>query len=67
MHAVLARLRGPDMDDHLRLFEAIDWSATSLGPLDSWPQELATQVFLTMLLPDAQSLVLGEDMVVIYN
>ncbi|KAH0337852.1 putative histidine kinase HHK19p, partial [Aureobasidium melanogenum] len=67
MHAVLARLRGPDMDDHLRLFDAIDWSATSLGPLDSWPQELATQVFLTMLLPDAQSLVLGEDMVVIYN
>ncbi|KAH0386632.1 putative histidine kinase HHK19p, partial [Aureobasidium melanogenum] len=67
MRAVLARLRGPDIDDHLRLFEATDWSATSLGPLDSWPQELATQVFLTMLLPDPQSLVLGEESVVIYN
>lgn len=67
MHAVLTRLRGPDIDDHLRLFDAIDWPATSLGPLDSWPQELATQVFLTMLVPDAQCLVLGDDKIVIYN
>lgn len=67
MKAVLTRLRGPDIDDHLRLFEAIDWSGTSLGALDSWPQELATQVFLTMLVPDPQALILGEERVVIYN
>ncbi|KAI5262630.1 hypothetical protein E4T47_09244 [Aureobasidium subglaciale] len=67
MHAVLDRLRGPDIDDHLQLFETIDWTATSLGPIDGWSQELATQIFLTMLVPNPQSLVLGEDKVVIYN
>ncbi|KAI5249109.1 hypothetical protein E4T42_05483 [Aureobasidium subglaciale] len=67
MHAVLDRLRGPDIDDHLQLFETIDWTGTSLGPIDGWSQELATQIFLTMLVPNPQSLVLGEDKVVIYN
>ncbi|KAI5197596.1 hypothetical protein E4T39_07161 [Aureobasidium subglaciale] len=67
MHAVLDRLRGPDIDDHLQLFQTIDWTATSLGQIDGWSQELATQIFLTMLVPNPQSLVLGEDQIVIYN
>lgn len=67
MNAVLNRLRGPDMDDHLNLMDDIDWTTTSLGSMDSWPQELATQIFLTMLVPNAQCLVLGEDKIVIYN
>ncbi|TIA42168.1 hypothetical protein D6C78_01249 [Aureobasidium pullulans] len=67
MAAVLDRLRGPDMDEHLELFNNIEWAATSLGPLDSWPQELATQIFLTMLVTNPQCLLLGKDRVVIYN
>ena len=47
--------------------QAVDWSATSLGPQSGWPQELLTAV--RTLLPSHQPLMIcwGEELLQIYN
>jgi hypothetical protein len=66
---VLERLRkaGPDLQAHMLLMDQIDFAATSLGPLSTWSQELATQFYLTMMTPVPQSITLGPDSIVLYN
>lgn len=58
---------GEDLEELMELMRAVDWKATSLGPLETWSQELATQFHLMMLNPMAQSLALGREAIVIYN
>jgi len=66
---VLERLSkaGPDLQAHMQLMDQIDFAATSLGPLSTWSQELATQCYLTMMTPVPQSITLGPDSIVLYN
>jgi len=66
---VLDRLRkaGTDLHAHVQLMDHIDFAATSLGPLSTWSQELATQVYLIMMTPVPQSITLGPDSIVLYN
>src|SRR6187455_2865524 len=45
----------------------MDWSATSLGPVETWPQSLRST--LSMLLPSKAQIILfwGPDFTVFYN
>ena len=49
------------------LMGALDWSATSLGPISGWPQSLKTTVGLLLRSPIPIVLLWGEEGVMIYN
>eukprot|EP01037_Dinobryon_pediforme_P001390 gene1390-1411_t len=53
--------------DLRRLIAAFDWSRTTLGPLEHWPQSLRSTVGLVIASPVAMVLLWGEDGVMIYN
>jgi PAS domain S-box-containing protein len=49
------------------LIRGFDWSRTSLGPIDAWPQSLKTVANTLLLSPVPMVLLWGEDGVMIYN
>ena len=49
------------------LIASLDWSATSLGPIDGWPQVIKTTVGLILQSPVPIVTLWGEDGVMIYN
>jgi PAS domain S-box-containing protein len=53
-----------EMARHCR---AIDWSATSLGPVDAWPAALRTAVRMTLECPFPINLWCGSELLLIYN
>jgi PAS domain S-box-containing protein len=53
-----------EMADRVR---AYDWSATPLGPIDSWSPELITIVNLTLSSPSPARTMWGPDFILIYN
>ncbi|ORY35646.1 hypothetical protein BCR39DRAFT_511288 [Naematelia encephala] len=57
---------GRSMDVH-ELLRDTDWSKTSLGPQESWPQSLKTIVSLVMQYPHQCCLWWGKDLTLIYN
>lgn len=50
-----------------RLIAAFDWGATSLGPIDAWPEALRTAVAMALRAPVPIALLLGAEGVMIYN
>jgi two-component sensor histidine kinase len=46
---------------------AFDWSSTSLGSAEEWPQSLRTTVGIVLRSPVAMALLWGEDGIMIYN
>ena len=44
-----------------------DWAATSLGPIENWPQSLRTLVDICLAHPLPCAIVCGQDRVLIYN
>jgi PAS domain S-box-containing protein len=46
---------------------AFDWSATTLGPIDDWPQSLKTVVDLMLATPQPAIIGWGPDLVLLYN
>jgi PAS domain S-box-containing protein len=50
-----------------RLIASRAWSATSLGPLDAWPQSLRTATSLLLRSPIPIVMLWGEDGVMLYN
>src|SRR4051812_35330413 len=50
-----------------RLIRAMDWSRTSLGPVEAWPQSLRSAV--SIMLPSKAQIALcwGDDLVILYN
>lgn len=58
---------GNDDRDIAQRIRELDWSTTSLGPMDSWPVQLKSAV--EILLPSAAQIVLfcGPEFVAIYN
>jgi PAS domain S-box-containing protein len=50
-----------------RLIAAFDWSATTLGPIDDWPETIKTTVGLILRSPVPIVTCWGEDGVMIYN
>ncbi|WP_448099886.1 response regulator [Luteibacter jiangsuensis] len=49
------------------LIRAFDWTATGLGPIESWPQSLRTVTALLLLSPVPLVLLWGEKGIMIYN
>jgi PAS domain S-box-containing protein len=49
------------------LIAAFDWAATSLGPIESWPQSLKTSCSLMLRSPVPIVTLWGEDGIMIYN
>ncbi len=49
------------------LVRAFDWSKTSLGPINEWPQHLRIKVNSIVNSPIPQVLMWGDDHVMIYN
>ncbi|WP_374333357.1 PAS domain-containing protein [Aestuariivirga sp.] len=50
-----------------RLIAGRDWSATPLGPLESWPPSLRTSVSIILLSPVPIVMLWGEDGTMLYN
>ena len=48
-------------------FAAVDWAATSLGPIAAWPQALKTSVALVLRSPVPMTLLWGRDGIMLYN
>ncbi|MFB2552471.1 hybrid sensor histidine kinase/response regulator [Ensifer soli] len=57
-------IRGGELGERVRRF---DWSATSLGPIASWPLHLKIKVNSIVNSPIPQVLMWGADHVMIYN
>ncbi len=55
---------GGEMERRIRGY---DWSATSLGPLASWPQSLRTAVNIVLHSPAPLVMLWGPDGIMIYN
>lgn len=52
---------------HLQLVRATNWQQYSVGPLSSWPRELSTIIYLLMVAPQPQCLVVGDENLLLYN
>ncbi|KAG9836722.1 putative histidine kinase HHK19p, partial [Aureobasidium melanogenum] len=52
---------------HLQLVRTTNWQQYSVGPISSWPRELATVLYLVMAASRPQCLVLGEENLLLYN
>jgi len=50
-----------------RLIATRDWSKSSLGPIDTWPQSLKSALSLLLLSPVPIVMLWGEDGVMLYN
>ncbi|MGC3997979.1 MAG: ATP-binding protein [Anaeromyxobacter sp.] len=50
-----------------RLARGIDWSATSVGPPEVWPETLRSVVSVSMASPTPMALWAGEDFTLIHN
>jgi hypothetical protein len=52
---------------HLKLLRSTNWPQYSVGPMSSWPREMSTILYLLMVAPRPQCLVIGEENVLLYN
>jgi PAS domain S-box-containing protein len=50
-----------------RLIAARDWSKTSIGPIEGWPQSLKSALSLLLLSPVPIVMLWGDDGVMLYN
>src|SRR4249919_141877 len=50
-----------------RRIAAFDWSATSLGPIETWPAGLRSVVGMALKAPLPIALLVGPDGVMLYN
>lgn len=53
--------------EHYALLQSVDWSKTSLGPIDEWPPELCHAVPLILLNPEPSCIMWGTDRFLLYN
>jgi PAS domain S-box-containing protein len=58
-------LKGPG--EMVSLIRSFDWSKTSLGPIDHWPQSLKSATMLLLLSPVPIVMLWGADGYMIYN
>lgn len=49
------------------LLARLDWSGTSMGPPDTWPQSLKTAVDIMLASPRPISVIWGPDLIQLYN
>lgn len=51
----------------LRRIRAFDWSRSSAGPIETWPDELKFAVRLMLLSASAMTVLIGREGIVVYN
>lgn len=52
---------------HIQFARSVDWSKTSLGPIENWSADLRQMCNLIMASPHPAAMYWGEDLVAIYN
>ena len=52
---------------HIQFARCVDWSRTSLGPIENWTPDLRQMCNLIMASPHPAAMYWGEDLVAIYN
>ena len=57
----------PAMPQHIRFARSIDWAATSVGPMETWPPELRGMCNLIMASPYPAIGLWGDEYISIYN
>ncbi|CAJ2501110.1 Uu.00g039630.m01.CDS01 [Anthostomella pinea] len=55
------------VSDHIAIARAVNWEATSLGPMDHWSPEFRQLVNLLMNNPFPASIFWGADLTMLYN
>ncbi|KAI5203274.1 hypothetical protein E4T38_05252 [Aureobasidium subglaciale] len=55
------------LDDHLRHIRSANWTSTSLGALESWPQDLIQLCHVCLLDSQPRLLVIGSERAMFYN
>lgn len=69
IEAVLRLLESADAKTqaHIQLIRTTNWEQYSVGPLSSWPREMSIVLYLAMLAPQPQLLVIGDENLLLYN
>lgn len=61
------RSLSPELAQHIEYIRNIDWSKTSLGPMETWSHDLCQLLTLMMLETRPTAAFLGPDNVILYN
>ena len=57
----------PTLPKHIQFAKTVDWSATSLGPMENWSSDLRFMCNLLMASPHPAAMYWGHDNVTLYN
>lgn len=57
----------PAIDADLEYIRNLNWSESSIGPIESWSPELLALINLAILSPQPQLFLLGPDSIILYN
>ena len=57
----------PALPRHVQFARGVNWAATSLGPIETWPSALRGMCNLIMASPHPAAMYWGEDLIAIYN
>ncbi|KAK4658460.1 hypothetical protein QC762_102000 [Podospora pseudocomata] len=60
-------LDDPNLGPHHHFARSVDWGSTSLGPVETWPNDLRIMSNMIMGSPHPAALYWGPDFVAIYN
>jgi hypothetical protein len=61
------KIQSSELQAHIEHLRAINWAATSLGPIDDWSYELMVLVTTMMLETRPSALFFGPDHIIVYN
>jgi signal transduction histidine kinase len=56
-----------NMPEHIKFARSINWSSTSLGPIENWSPDLRQMCNLIMASPHPAAMYWGDDLIAIYN
>ena len=62
-----AAVTSPEVSSHIQFIKSVDWSQTSLGPMDKWQDELRIAVNLIIACPFPAAMYWGEKLTTLYN
>ncbi len=51
----------------LERIRAFDWSGSSVGPIETWPDEIRSAVRMTLLSESAMAVLIGSDGIMVHN
>ena len=57
----------PALPRHIQFARSVDWGSTSLGPIETWCDDLRSMCNLVMANPHPAAMYWGDDLIAIYN